>query len=279
LAGSSKYPNAVDQLMTRSNRPRVQGSWRMSPATYSTLTPAAAPEVVATGHPPVARTRRRRRRNQSAPVAVPTCDRGCDEDQGSSDRAKADCLKGQARLRLNTRSGHWRRGVKAERLGHMTPAENFKVNRVPAEYPGDAAAPAYPSHRRVPALTEFSAGNPAYKCTRSSVRLRARLDGIPAGRRKILETPHRVVIKHVLDVRNHHIVRSFHGYGPGTRATAHQLAHGSQKPPCSPPRLTALGSSPAAWHLAYVFGTLSARGPGLTGRPAARRQSGRPRPG
>ncbi len=37
LAVSSKYPNAVDQLITRSKRP-VHGSWRMSPATYSTLT-------------------------------------------------------------------------------------------------------------------------------------------------------------------------------------------------------------------------------------------------
>jgi hypothetical protein len=62
------------------------------------------------------------------------------------------------------------------------------------------------------------------------VRLRVRLDDISAGRRKILETPHRVVIKPVLNVRNLHVMRSFHGYGPGRRAAAHRLAHDSQKP-------------------------------------------------
>jgi hypothetical protein len=41
VGGVVKYPNAVDQLTTRSKRP-VQGSCRMSPATYSTLSPAAA---------------------------------------------------------------------------------------------------------------------------------------------------------------------------------------------------------------------------------------------
>src|SRR5690349_2329162 len=58
LAASSKYPNAVDQLTTRSKRPR-HGSARMSPATYSTLTPAAAAS---------ARARSRKTAEESRPV-------------------------------------------------------------------------------------------------------------------------------------------------------------------------------------------------------------------
>ena len=58
LAVSSKYPNAVDQLITRSKRP-VHGIWRMSPATYSTLTPAAAAS---------ARARSRKTAEESRPV-------------------------------------------------------------------------------------------------------------------------------------------------------------------------------------------------------------------
>src|SRR5260370_40483568 len=58
LVVSSKYPNAVDQLITRSKRP-VHGIWRMSPATYSTLTPAAAAS---------ARARSRKTAEESRPV-------------------------------------------------------------------------------------------------------------------------------------------------------------------------------------------------------------------
>jgi hypothetical protein len=73
--------------------------------------------------------------------------RGCHEDQGSNDRTHAHRNKGHACFGLNVRSGNWGRRVEAKRFGHMVPAENFQVDRVPAEYPDDAADPAQPPHR------------------------------------------------------------------------------------------------------------------------------------
>ena len=77
LAVSSKYPNAVDQLTTRSKRP-VHGIWRMPPATYSTLTPAAAAPARARSRKtaeesrPVTRQPRAARRLASSPCWPPT---------------------------------------------------------------------------------------------------------------------------------------------------------------------------------------------------------------
>ena len=110
-------------------------------------------------------------RGLPTPGAGPFHNGGCYEDQRSNDRTQAYGNEGRARFGLNVRSGNWRRGVEAKRFGHMMPAENFQVDRAPAEYQDDAADPAQPPHRRSLHQLSSLCTNPACNYGRGTAHL------------------------------------------------------------------------------------------------------------
>jgi hypothetical protein len=111
-------------------------------------------------------------RGLPAPGAGPFRNGGCYEDQRGNDRTQAHGNERHARSGLDVRSGNWRRRVEAKRFGHVMPAENFQVDRVPAEYPDDAAHPAQPPRRRSLRHLSSLCANPACHYGRGTAHLR-----------------------------------------------------------------------------------------------------------
>ena len=76
--------------------------------------------------------------------------RGREEDQRGCYGTEAHRYERGACSGSDIGSGRRWRWIETERPGHVMPPENLKVDRVPAEYPDDAADPPQPSHRQIP---------------------------------------------------------------------------------------------------------------------------------
>ena len=173
--GSPRPPSTLAMPTSSASLSTAPGQWDSGPRCGSRCArPTCGMTGCRRGFVSFSRLNRSPARNLPVPGAGPCRDRGCREDQGRNDRTRAHRDEGCARFGLNVRSGNWGRGAEAKRFGHMVPAENFQIERVPAEYPDDAADPAQPPHRHCLQLSSLRT-NPVDK----SGRAPAHLCGLP----------------------------------------------------------------------------------------------------
>src|SRR5260370_10853479 len=80
------------------------------------------------------------------------------EDRWRHSRSRQSRDEWKAGLRLDVRSGEWRRWIEVQRFRHVVPPEDLEIDGEPAPNPDDSTDPLQSSHNQNPRISTLTPG-------------------------------------------------------------------------------------------------------------------------